>query len=57
MSHLRVSTAAMLSPQIPKGKAHLIMSLEPTEALRMLNDYGNSVIKLITNTRRCTRLV
>lgn len=51
MSHLRVSTAAMLSPQIPKGKAHLIMSLEPTEAIRVLNDYGNPDVKLITNTR------
>jgi len=51
MSHLRVSTASMLSPQIPRGKAHMIMSLEPTEALRVLNDYGNPAIKLITNTR------
>lgn len=51
MSHLRVSTAAMLSPQIPKNKAHLIMSLEPTEAIRVLNDYGSPDVKLITNTR------
>ena len=51
MSHLRVSTGAMLSPQIPKGKAHLIVSLEPTEAIRVLNDYGSPNVKLITNTR------
>ena len=51
MSHLRVSTQSMLSPQIPKGSAHLIVSLEPTEALRVLNDYGNPHVKLITNTR------
>lgn len=51
MSHLRISTASMLSPQIPRGRAHLIMSLEPTEALRVLNDYGNPEVKLITNTR------
>jgi indolepyruvate ferredoxin oxidoreductase beta subunit len=51
MSHLRVSTKSMLSPQIPKGKGHLIMSLEPTEAVRVLNDYGNPDIKLVTNTR------
>ena len=51
MSHLRISTQNMLSPQIPKGKAHMVMSLEPTEALRVLNDYGNTGVKLITNTR------
>jgi len=51
MSHLRVSTKSMLSPQIPNGKAHLVMSLEPTEAVRVLNEYGNPDIKLITNTR------
>ena len=51
MSHLRVSTKSMLSPQIPNGKAHLVMSLEPTEGVRVLNEYGNPDIKLITNTR------
>jgi indolepyruvate ferredoxin oxidoreductase beta subunit len=51
MSYLRVSTESMLSPQIPRGKAHLIVSLEPTEAMRVLTDYGNPDVKLITNTR------
>jgi len=51
MSHLRISTEAVLSPQIPKGKAHMVVALEPTEALRVLLDYGNPGVKVITNTR------
>jgi indolepyruvate ferredoxin oxidoreductase, beta subunit len=51
MSHLRISSRSMLSPQIPRGKAHMVVALEPTEALRVLKDYGNPMIKVITNTR------
>ncbi|RJQ74056.1 MAG: indolepyruvate ferredoxin oxidoreductase [Desulfobacteraceae bacterium] len=51
MSHLRISSAAILSPQIPKGRAHMVVALEPTEALRVLKDYGNARVKAITNTR------
>ncbi len=51
MSHLRVSTHTDLSPQIPKGQAHLVISLEPTEALRVLKDYGNEAAQVLCNVR------
>jgi len=51
MSHLRVSATACWSPQIPKGMGHLVVSLEPTEAIRVLKDYGNPDIHVLCNTR------
>lgn len=51
MSHLRISHKGSLSPQIPLGRAHMVVSLEPTEALRVLKDYGNPAVKTITNMR------
>jgi len=40
MSHLRVSSTSVLSPQIPQGRADIIIALEPVEALRVLVKYG-----------------
>jgi indolepyruvate ferredoxin oxidoreductase beta subunit len=51
MSHLRVSHTSHWSPQIPKGRCHLAISLEPTEALRVLQQYGNPDVDVICNTR------
>jgi len=51
MSHLRVSTGSSWSPQIPRGRCHLVISLEPTEAMRVLADYGNPDVKVLCNTR------
>jgi indolepyruvate ferredoxin oxidoreductase beta subunit len=51
MSHVRVSAKSTWSPQIPKGKAHLIVALEPVEAIRVLMIYGNQKIKVLANTR------
>lgn len=51
MSHLRISTKSSLSPQMPRGKAHVVVSLEPTEAIRVLQEYGNPDVKVISNTR------
>jgi len=51
MSHLRISTGESWSPQIPKGRAHVVVSLEPTEALRVLASYGNPQVKTLCNTR------
>ena len=51
MSHLRISTGSSWSPQIPKGRGHLVISLEPTEAMRVLLNYGNPKIKVLCNTR------
>ena len=51
MSHLRISAESHMSPQIPKSRAHMVVALEPTEAIRMLRDYGNPGIKVLCNTR------
>ena len=51
MSHMRISSRSVLSPQIPRGKAHMVVALEPTEALRVLRQYGNRQTKVIMNTR------
>ncbi len=51
MSHLRISSEGNSSPQIPMGKAHMVVSMEPTETIRVLKDYGNPAVKVISNTR------
>jgi indolepyruvate ferredoxin oxidoreductase beta subunit len=51
MSHVRVSNNSIWSPQIPKGKADLIIALEPVEAIRVLMSYGNDKVKVLSNTR------
>ena len=51
MSHLRISAASSWSPQIPKGKAHMVVALEPIEAIRVLMNYGSPVTKALCNTR------
>ncbi len=51
MSHLRVSAASTWSPQIPKGKAHIVIALEPVEAIRIIATYGNRGVIVLTNTR------
>jgi len=51
MSHLRISEKDAWSPQIPKGRADMIIALEPSEAVRLLAVYGHSQVKVLTNTR------
>ncbi len=51
MSHLRISSKSSWSPQIPLGQAHMIVSMEPSETIRVLKDYGSPGVKVITNTR------
>jgi indolepyruvate ferredoxin oxidoreductase, beta subunit len=51
MSHLRVSLADAWSPLIPKGKADLVVALEPIEAIRLLASYGSADVKVLTNMR------
>ena len=51
MSHLRVSSESSWSPQVPKGKADVVATLEPIEAIRVLAGYGNPAVKVLTNTR------
>lgn len=51
MSHLRISARDVLSPQIARGRAHMVIALEPTEAIRVLAQYGNADVKVLCNTR------
>jgi len=51
MSHLRVSSTSVLSPQIPQGRADIIIALEPVEALRVLVMYGNPDVAVLANSR------
>ncbi len=51
MSHLRISRESVLSPQIPKGSADILIALEPLEALRVLTVYGNPQITILSNSR------
>ena len=51
MSHLRISAESYWSPQIPRGRCHLVISLEPTEAIRVLMNYGNPNVRVLCNTR------
>jgi len=51
MSHLRISKDLSYSPQIPKSKAHIVVALEPVEAIRVLKNYGNPEGKALVNVR------
>jgi len=51
MSHLRLSRQRQWSPLIPAGQAHLVVGLEPLEALRVMARYGNPGVLTLTNTR------
>jgi len=51
MSHLRVSSQSITSPQIPLGGADVVIALEPVEALRVLVRYGNPRVSVLANSR------
>lgn len=51
MSHLRISQNEQWSPLIPAGQAHLVVGLEPLEALRVMAKYGNPGVLTLTNDR------
>lgn len=50
-SSMRVSREHDFGPLVPEGSAHLILSLEPLETLRMLQLYGNPDILTVTNVQ------
>jgi indolepyruvate ferredoxin oxidoreductase beta subunit len=50
MSHLRASGRRSYGPFIPKGKAHIVLSLEPMETIRLLGEYGNPGVVTVTNS-------
>ncbi len=51
MSHLRISRTGSWSPLMPRGRADVIVSLEPIEAMRVLAQYGNPDVMVISNNR------
>jgi indolepyruvate ferredoxin oxidoreductase beta subunit len=51
MSHVRISSKDQFSPLMPEGQCHLLMALEPVEALRILAYYGNPGVMTLLNTR------
>ncbi len=50
-SDLRISEDITFSPQIPKGGAHMIVAMEPAEAIRVLGQLGNPDVQVICNMR------
>jgi indolepyruvate ferredoxin oxidoreductase beta subunit len=51
MSHIRLSRDMSYGPLIPTGKAHVIVGLEPMEALRVAAYYANAQTRIIVNPR------
>ena len=51
MSHIRISERERMGPLIPQGRAHLVLGLEPVEALRVLEPYGNPEVTIVVNAR------
>ncbi len=51
MSHIRVSSRSTWGPQVPKGRADVVVTLEPIEAIRVLAHYGNPDVEVLANTR------
>jgi indolepyruvate ferredoxin oxidoreductase, beta subunit len=51
-SHVRISREKIpYSPVTPRGKADIVLGLEPSESLRMLTAYGQPETYVVTNTR------
>jgi indolepyruvate ferredoxin oxidoreductase beta subunit len=51
MSHLRLSEKDQFSPLIPEGRCDLLVTLEPVEALRILEPSGHPGVMTLINTR------
>ena len=51
MSHIRFSSNTRLGPLIPPSMAHIIVGLEPLEAIRILMEYGNDETVFVVNSR------
>jgi indolepyruvate ferredoxin oxidoreductase beta subunit len=51
MSHLRVSRRMQYGPLIAEGQADVIVGLEPLETLRVIAQFGNPEVTVITNSR------
>jgi len=51
MSHVRLSRTRQYGPLIPPGSADLVIALEPSEAARVLAQFGNPHSVSVVNTR------
>ena len=51
MSHIRLSRSRNYGPIIPPNMGHLIVGLEPLEAVRILEEYGNAETVFVVNSR------
>jgi indolepyruvate ferredoxin oxidoreductase beta subunit len=51
MSHVRISKTRQYGPLIPPRSADLIVALEPSEAARVLGQFGNPDTVSVVNTR------
>lgn len=51
MSHVRISRSRQYGPLIPPGCADLVIALEPSEAARVLAQFGNPSTAAVVNTR------
>ncbi|MBU2645575.1 2-oxoacid:acceptor oxidoreductase family protein [bacterium] len=51
INYIRISKEGPASPIIPRGRADVIVSMEPVEAMRMLNQYGNPQVVTMVNPR------
>ncbi len=51
VNYIRVSGEIQCSPIIPQGRAHIIVAMEPVEALRMLAQFGNPDVVTMVNPR------
>ncbi len=51
MSHVRISRQKQYGPLIPRGRARVVVGLEPLETLRLLADYVNNTTVVIMNDR------
>ena len=51
MSQVRVTTGRTMGPLIPEHTATAVVSLEPMEALRVLDTYGHPDVVVLTNDR------
>lgn len=51
LSHVRISKETQYGPLIPKGRARIILGLEPIECLRAVGSYGSKETRVVVNPR------